>query len=299
MTARISALALSTLIGCVYRPPPQVAAQAEQALSWKEYTRRYPDTFIASRDQMQATSAAALSSRGLGAELEAMRAIVSRYLPLKKYTLQATGATPEKLRQQDIEAVAQFLVETGYRSGNVADTSVGAELVRTAARVITGGDEKGDAARIAPTVALAEFVEVVTEPPRSDGLRFSSIHYRILEPLKSSPPAGTIIRVPGGPVHYPDGTTSMSTADLEKARPGHYVLFLSKRKLTTMSEMSGGPLNYASVFGPLRELNGRFVPTGDSAQPEMTFEELKAIVQKQVCLQARLPIDSGGRSVKC
>lgn len=271
------ALALSPLAGaCAHQTQPQ----QQQSLSWEEYNRRYPDTYIASVDQSHAAARQRLEQAGLAADLAAVRSAVDLHLPPGNYTLQATGATAAILRRQRVDSIAQLLVRLGYGSSDVADPKRAATLVGIAARAY-GSSEKGDAARLAPTVVLADFVEVVTEPPRADGLRFSSLRYRIVEPLKNAPPAGTLIKVPGGPVHYPDGTQSFSTGDLESMRPGRYVLFMAQPKLMRTAGEPAPATTYTRAFGPLREFNGKFVPVGDSDQQEVTLEELRAAIAEQ------------------
>lgn len=220
-----------------------------------------------------------------------MRVLVDRYLPVKQYTLHATGATPEILRRQDVEAVAQYLVEIGYRRCHVANEAYAAELIGSAARLVTGPTGEGDSARVAPTIVLAEVTGVVQEAPDSRGARSMSILYRIVEPLKNAPPAGTVIRVPGFGSINPDGIESATAADLVNRRPGRYVLFLSRPRYL-LGRTEPAPVHtYRRVLSNLRPLGDRYVPTGDSDQPEITLEELRRQVVEDRALRV-----SGGES---
>lgn len=298
MAVRVYLLFLAGVVGACAHPPAEQAPAQAQPLSWDEYTRRYPDTYIATVDHGLAAAKQRLEEAGLASDLAVVRAAVDRYLPPGNYTLRATGSTPAILRRQRVDTIAQWLVETGYRGSAVIHPGRAAELVHRAARVFSDL-EKDDAAWLAPTVVLAEFIDVVTLPPRPGGLRFSSLRYRVLEPLKDSPPPGTVIQVPGGPVRYPDGTQSMSTADLESIRAGRYVLFLSQPKLKALTREQMPVTTYARVFGPLRERDGKLVPVGESAMPEVTLDDLRAVVRAQLCAEGHLLIGSEGNSLHC
>ena len=121
----------------------------------------------------------------------------------------------------------------------------------------------------------------MTGPPDAAGRRFSTIRYRVVEPLKYAPPRATLIRMPGGPTYYPDGTMSMSTADTEMIQPGRYILYLSREKISRAVTPPPPADLLGRVFGPLRSFQGTFSPVGESSHPEVTLDELRAAIADQ------------------
>ncbi|MCY7270654.1 MAG: hypothetical protein LH485_01165 [Sphingomonas bacterium] len=279
------------LAACQTAPKP--AAPASQ--SWEELKRDRPDTFIASYNQALAADKQRLIQLGLEKDLNAIRAAVDFHLPPGDYTLQATGANATILRRQRVDNIAHLLVGLAYGASAVADAKRAKALVELAAR-IPSGEEKGDAAKLAPTVALVDFVEVVTGAPDPAGRRFSTVRYRVVEPLKNSPPAGTLIRMPGGPTHYADGTMGMSSGDMEMVKPGRYVLYLSRLKMSRIALQSQPVDLYARVFGPLREFGASFVPIGESSHPEVTLDDLRRAIRAQACSEGYVPVGNSAVS---
>lgn len=225
-----------------------------------------------------------LRRAGLLADYQAVRAAVDRHLPPANYTnsnIRADAATQRRLR---VEQVTQLLVSTlAYRAADVATPQQAKRLVELATTPF--GDSKSQAAQLSHTALLAEFVEVSTEPGPLGTRRFSTIRYRVVEPLKNAPPAGTLIRTPGGPTINPDGTSSVSTADLESVRPGRYILYLSQRSMVAKSPTPIPVDLYARTFGPLREFDDSFIPVGESSHPEVTLDDIRAAIREQLCLE--------------
>ncbi|HVF83742.1 MAG TPA: hypothetical protein VM913_06190 [Sphingomicrobium sp.] len=216
---------------------------------------------------------------------------VDRYLPTTHHPLYATGETPEIARRLHVEQTTLWLVNTGYRAVDVTDPWGAERLVRLAAGPFD--ENKSRAAQLARTVALAEFVDVLTEPGKPGIRRFSTVRYRIVEPLKNAPPAGTLIRVPGGPTINPDETSAVSTADLEMVRPGRYILYVSQLKVAAFAPRTTPVDLYGNVFGPLREADKLFVPVGESSHPEVTLEDIRGAIREQLCLENHLLISTG------
>lgn len=280
---------LSTLILAACQTAGKPAAPT--ANSWAEHQRDHPDSYIANTEAIIDADRQRLIKLGLERDHRAVRTAVDYHLPPGDYTLRATGATAAILRRQRVDHLTNWLIDLGYGASAVADPGRAKVLVQLAARI--GGDGKGDAAKLTPTVALAEFVEIVTAAPDAAGRRFSTVRYRVIEPLKNAPPAGSLVRMPGGPTHYPDGTTGMSSGDLEMVRPGRYILYLSQAKMTRTAASPQSVDLYARVFGPLRDTGASFVPVGESSHPEVTLDDLRRAIRDQTCAEDHILVANG------
>lgn len=256
------------------------ARTAPAQISYAEWLKQHPDRTAETIDQTQRADVYALEKAGLGADYAAIRAAVEQHLPPADYTNRNFRADFTTLRRQRVEQTAIWLVRTGYGAVDVADPVRAARLVKLAAP--PWDDDKLRAVELAPTVALAEFVEVVTEPGPPGTRRGSTVRYRILEPLKNAPPKGSLVRISGGPTINSDGTVGETVAQTEMRQPGRYVLYLSQRRVAALSGKSQAVDFYHSVFGPAREAGGEFVPVGESSLPPVTLDDLRAAVADQL-----------------
>ncbi|MEO6580641.1 MAG: hypothetical protein ABIN83_05770 [Sphingomicrobium sp.] len=219
-----------------------------------------------------------LRAAGLAEDFRAVRAHVDADLPPGNEASVTSGAYLAVLRQARVSSTTNSLVRFGYRAKHFADRGQASRLVRAAA-ALEGSGTAADAAVSAPTVALADLIRVEDMP---DGSVYPV--YRVVEPLKQAPPAGTEIRLllhgarpPLAP--YPNE---------EDTRTNKHVILLLKPPGSVIGAQGDPAAVLYSRIGQPMVVEGETVIHNDL--PEVTLTKLRATIREQICSPGYVPV---------
>lgn len=260
--------------------PKSVVQQRPEAFA----RRPNNDAFITNYGQVAEADAQPLRAAGLAEELLAVRSYVVADLPPGNEALVASSAKVAILRQARVSSTANFLIRIGYRGKHFANRAQGSKLVRAAAGALVGGTA-ADIAIIAPTVAVADLINVEDMP---DGA--VNLVYRVVEPLKMAPPAGTEIRLL---LHGARSPSAPFPGEDEMRANKRVVLLLQAPETVIVPPGDPAAVLYARITRPMSV-------TGDtlfhSDVPETTLTKLRAAIREQICSAGYVPAAQHGQS---
>lgn len=222
-----------------------------------------PDTFAEARRSGQQRGAESLAGAGRAESLNGLRQVISANVRPRPWSFKVSGATPEELARQDLEAVAQFMATLGYMPRDVSPGAPGGnELIQSAARVVLGGASFADEVRVAPVVVVADLVSVTPDASIDAGYR-STATLRVVKSVKGDLTPGQTI-----PLRQRSGPDSQgyiqASGEFRPYDTGRYLLFLSPAAYELRSGRRGGPTpNYALVLATYKVNGQQLDPLGD------------------------------------
>lgn len=288
---RLSALLPLLLCGaCQTASKPDAPATQ----TWEEFIRTRPSNYIAGRTQQLAHERQLIERQGLAEEYRRMRALVDAYLPPGDYTMQEPGATAAILRQHRVDSTTVSLLEYGYRERHLAARQQAYSLVRAAA---SGFGDADSLVLVAPVVLVAELARVEQRPDNS-----AYLVYRVTEPIKSAPPAGsefrlmlnppfpTIVPKPGDP---PPPPPPPNPPMFELSRHKSAVFFLRSRQSLIRPQTDNVPEHARTLFGPMPISGEQVMPGYHSGTLPTTLAAVRAAARAQLCSPGYVPVVEG------
>ena len=238
------------------------------------------DRYLEIREGGQKELTNRLQVAGRGANMSAIRALVSANLRRRQYTMAISGASPERLQAADVEDVAQFLAVHGYTAKDLAPGNPRAlQLVQAATRAVLGGSSLRDMVFLSPVVVIGEIVSRTSDSQTDNAYR-STANVRVTEAIKGDVQAGSTIafRQQSGPAN--DGLYLQLSSEIPRDASGKYLLFLSDaayqiRGRAGRNETSATRL-YSTAGTPHQVIGDSLRPIGDTDSEGGTLSEVRS-----------------------
>lgn len=265
----VAALSAAPLIAQAGRAPPPTPV------------RRTSDTSLQYYGTSVANETAGLRAAGLGGDWDAIRPLVAKHLQPQTYPY-----GPDKheiLRGYHIDMTTNFLVRIGYRARHLAHPAQARTLVRAGN---IGSWHDPDALVLAsPVVFVADLVRIDRKSDNS-----AELVYRVSEPIKSAPAAGSEFRYP---LNGPFATVAARPGDPPPPPPppNPAAWELSTRKSVLF--FRSAPTAIGNFFGPMPVDGERVLPDYHSGSRETTLAAVRAAATAQICSPGFVPAAQG------
>lgn len=262
-----AALSAASLIAQTGRPAPPAPVG------------RTSDDWLQHYGTSVANETAGLRAAGLGADWDAIRPLVAKYLPPQSY---AEPGKQEIMRGHHIDSTTNFLVRIGYRARHLAHPAQARTLVRAAN--ISSWDDPDALVLASPVVFVADFVGIDRKADNS-----ADLVYRVSEPIKSAPGAGSDFR---HPLNGPFATIAAKPGDPPPPPPPNPAAWeLSTRKSVLF--LRSAPDAIGNFFGPMPVDGERVLPGYHSGSRETTLAAVRAAATAQLCSPGYVPAAEG------